>query len=232
MTDQIKGKRIVVTGASSGIGAALIEQLSSQGAHVIGLSRRAITGCDHITVDLKDEDSMKAAFTQIGSCDALINNAGVAHSAKVVSGGLAAWDEMWQVNVRALAYCSHLAVGLFPPQGGQIVNVSSMSGHRVPPSGGFYASTKFAVRAISEALRLELRGEGDLTRVSSVSPGFVDTPLLDIYFAGREDELIETRRSVDFLTPEEVADQIINILKTPLNVEVGDVSMRSVGQVV
>lgn len=223
-----------MTGASSGIGLALAEQLLSDGAHVIALCRTAppLTAVEHIPVDLTDGSALERAFHEIGAFDILVNNAGRAYSAPIADGALAEWDEMWQVNVRALAYCSHLSLQSFPEEGGQIINISSMSGHRVPPSGGFYASTKFAVRAITEALRLELRSKGNPTRISSISPGFVDTPLLDTYFQGKEDQLKATKEAIQFLTARQIADQVMHILKTPLNVEIGDISLRSASQAV
>ena len=228
----MKAKRVVVTGASSGIGKAIACKLLAESIEVIALSRTPVKmdGVRHIPVDLRDKESIEAAFNQIKECDALVNNAGVAHCSPISEGGVDEWDEMWEVNVRALSYCSYLALDKFPDGGGQIINLSSMSGHRVPPSGGFYASTKFAVRAVSEALRLELRSKGSQTRISSVSPGFVDTPLLDIYFKGRETQLVQTKKKVEFLTSGQVADQVIHILNTPLSVEIGDISLRSASQ--
>jgi len=212
----------------------LAEAIVAEGAEVIALCRRAPEGvvATHISVDLKDERAIREAFTQIGNFDVLVNNAGMAYSSPVTEGDLSQWDEMWQVNVRALAYCSHLALASFPETGGQIINISSMSGHRVPPSGGFYAATKFAVRALSEALRVELRGKNNPTRVSSVSPGFVDTPLLNTYFKGKEDQLEQTKKAMTFLTPAEISAQILHVITSPLHVEIGDVSLRSASQTV
>ncbi|MDA7888809.1 SDR family NAD(P)-dependent oxidoreductase, partial [Akkermansiaceae bacterium] len=136
----------------------------------------------------------------------------------------------WQVNVQALSLCCQLSLPLFPQDGGHILNLSSMSGHRVPPTGGFYAATKFAVRAVSEALRAELKTAGSSVRVATLSPGFVDTPLLDKYFAGREDQLAQTRASIKMLTPESIASSAIHILTSPPDVEINDVMMRSPDQ--
>ena len=93
---------------------------------------------------------------------------------------------MLDLNVLGLAVACREALKHFPESGGHVVNLGSMSGHRVPGRGGFYSATKFAVRALTEGLRQELRAAGNNTRVSSVSPGFVDTScseLLDLYFA-------------------------------------------------
>src|SRR5690606_1432506 len=107
--------------------------------------------------------------------------AGIAHLARLIDGNPADWEEMWRVNVLALSLCCQFSLRHFPTEGGRIVNISSMSGHRVPPTGGFYAPTKFAVRAITDSLRHELKSIGSKVQVSSVSPGFVDTPLLETY---------------------------------------------------
>jgi len=228
----LKGKRVVITGASSGIGLALAKLLVAQEAEVIAMCRRKPDEVKavHIPVDLKDASSIARAFEQVDECDILVNNAGIAYRSPVSEGDLSEWDDMWQVNVRALAYCSHLALSSFPSEGGHIINISSMSGHRVPPSGGFYAATKFAVRALSEALRLELRAKGSSIKVSSVSPGFVDTPLLDTYFRGKEKELEKTKEEITFLTPDEIAAQVVHIMQSPPHVEIGDLSLRSASQ--
>ncbi len=229
----MKYNKVVITGGSSGIGLELAHLLQANGCQVVVLSRsvgQLAEGVLHIPTDLRDLGSIEAAFDQLGSIDALVNNAGIAYKSSMIDGDLREWDEMWEVNVRALGYCSQLALRAFPDSGGQIVNVSSMSGHRVPPSGGFYSPTKFAVRAMSEALRLELRARGSMTRISSVSPGFVDTPLLDTYFKGREEQLQQTKETIQMLQPEDIARQILHILETPLAVEIGDIGLRSVGQ--
>ncbi len=106
-----------------------------------------------------------------------------------------------------------------------------MSGHRVPPSGGFYAPTKFAVRAITDSLRYELKSSHSPIQVSSISPGFVDTPLLDQYFKGRKEELERTRASMTMLSPQDIAKSVLHILSSPTHVEIGDISLRSVGQI-
>ena len=125
--------------------------------------------------------------------------------APMIDGRREDWEEMFEVNVLGLASCCQKALGAFSSEaGGQIINISSMSGHRVPPTGGVYASTKFAVRALSDALRSELRAAGNPTRVSCISPGFVDTPLVDRYFAGREAQLESLRKDMRLLKPEDV----------------------------
>ena len=226
-------KTAVVTGASSGIGKAIASALLNQGMTVIGLCRSVDQLPDEVkplACDLRDESSIRSAFESLEGLDILVNSAGLAYLSRICDGNPSDWEEMWRVNVHALGLCSQLSLPLFPERGGHILNLSSMSGHRVPPTGGFYASTKFAVRAISEALRAELKSSGNKTRISCLSPGFVDTPLLDKYFAGREDQLAETRANIDMLTPEAIADAALHILTTPASVEINDVLLRSADQ--
>ena len=231
----LQGKTALVTGASSGVGYSIAEQLVAAGAHVISFCRNTSAAPDKVKAipcDLSDTTQIDAAFAEIQSLDILVNNAGVAKLSGITDGNPNEWETMWRVNVHALALCSQKALTLFPPEGGQILNISSMSGHRVPSSGGFYSPTKFAVRAISDALRSELRAKGNKTRVASISPGFIDTPLLDIYFSGREDQLEKTKSSLQMLTAEDVATSAIHILQTPQHVDITDVKMRCTDQAV
>lgn len=200
---------------------------------VIGLCRSVENlpeGVTPLACDLRDATQIQEAFLSLDHLDILVNSAGLAYLSRLTDGDPALWEEMWQVNVHALSLCCQLALPLFPKTSGQILNLSSMSGHRVPPTGGFYAATKFAVRAVSEALRAELKTAGSSVRVSTLSPGFVDTPLLDKYFAGREDQLKQTRESIKMLTPESIAASALHVLTSPPDVEINDIMMRSADQ--
>ena len=229
----LTGITILVTGASSGIGQALCRMLLDRGATVLGVTRRPaqlVPGVIPLQADLTKREEIQAMFQQLGQIAALVNCAGVAYLSRIVDGNPADWEEMWRVNVFALTFCCQLSLRHFPREGGRIVNVSSMSGHRVPPTGGFYSPTKFAVRAISDALRLELKAANSPVQVSCVSPGFVDTPLLELYFRGREDVLRKTKETMAMLAPEDVARAIMTILEAPPHVEIGDILMRSADQ--
>lgn len=230
----IAGQTILVTGASSGIGRATSLALMEKGARVLGLCRdvsKLPAGVEAICCDLSDPAAIEAVFAEIKHLDALVNNAGIALLSRVSDGSPDDWERMWRVNVHGLTLCCQRALPLFKEGAGQIINVSSMSGHRVPPSGGFYSPTKFAVRAVTDALRSELRADCKVTRVATISPGFVDTPLLDHYFKGRESQLEQTRNSIKMLTPEDVARSILHVLESPLHVEITDIQMRSADQV-
>ncbi len=226
----LQGKTLLVTGASSGIGQALCDLLTERGANVLGVTRRPSALSEYVSpieADLTQREQISGIFQGLGKIDGLVNCAGVAYLSRIIDGNPADWEEMWRVNVMALTLCCKLSLKHFPAGGGRIVNVSSMSGHRVPPSGGFYAPTKFAVRAITDALRAELKSVHSPIQVACVSPGFVDTPLLDQYFRGREESLTQTRAAMKMLDAQDVAWAILTILEAPAHVEIGDILMRS-----
>jgi 17beta-estradiol 17-dehydrogenase / 3beta-hydroxysteroid 3-dehydrogenase len=229
----LQGKTLLVTGASSGIGKALCEILNERGANVLGVTRRPAELPEYIspiTADLTQREQVSAIFHGLGKIDGFVNCAGVAYLSRIIDGNPADWEEMWRVNVMALSLCCKLSLKHFPDTGGRIVNVSSMSGHRIPPSGGFYAPTKFAVRAVTDSLRAELKSVQSKIQVACVSPGFVDTPLLDSYFRGREQALTQTRAAMKMLEARDVAQAILTILEAPAHVEIGDILMRSAEQ--
>ncbi|MES2657799.1 MAG: SDR family NAD(P)-dependent oxidoreductase [Verrucomicrobiota bacterium] len=226
----LQGKTLLVTGASSGIGQALCDLLVERGANVLGVTRRPSLLSENVSpivADLTQREQISTIFQGLGKIDGLVNCAGVAYLSRIIDGNPADWEEMWRVNVMALALCCQLSLKHFSVSGGRIVNVSSMSGHRVPPTGGFYAPTKFAVRAITDALRAELKSVKSPIQVACVSPGFVDTPLLDQYFRGREESLTQTKAAMKMLDANDVAWAILTILEAPAHVEVGDILMRS-----
>ena len=233
---KLKNKTALITGASSGIGAACAKALANNGAKVVLTGRNQTRleqlseeiGGRYMVADISQNHEVIKLFDEIGeSIDILVNNAGIAPKASIIEGKIESFEDLLRINVLAVVHCCQLAIKKFDPStGGQIINISSMSGHRVPPSGGFYAATKFAVRAITEALRYELKIQKNKTRVSMISPGFVDTPLLDNYFKGSEEKLSELRQRLEMLKPEDVANSLIHILESPKHVEIGDIMMR------
>ncbi len=229
----LQGKTLLVTGASSGIGRALCELLVARNANVLGVTRNPASLSEDVSpiqADLTKREDISSIFHGLGKIDGLINCAGVAYLSRIIDGNPTDWEEMWRVNVMALSLCCQLSLKHFPASGGRIVNVSSMSGHRVPPSGGFFAPTKFAVRAVTDALRSELKAIESPIQVGSVSPGFVDTPMLEQYFRGREEALTKTKAAMRMLDPFDVAWTILCILEAPPHVEIGDILVRGSGQ--
>ncbi|EDX85385.1 KR domain superfamily [Synechococcus sp. PCC 7335] len=233
----------VVTGASSGIGLAIAQHLSKAGYDLALCARRherLVTLAKSLeangskvliqAVDLRDEAQILSFFTtideQFGRLDALINNAGLGHKESLMTGRTDAWREMLEVNVLALCICTREAVQrMKAADSGHIVNISSMSGHRVPAITGIYSATKFAVRSLSETLRRELRAAQSNIRISSVSPGIVETEFAEKYHQSAE-KAQETYGQFSVLQAADIAKSVIYILQQPQHVEVNDILIR------
>lgn len=238
----LEGRRVLVTGASSGIGRATAQACAQAGARVACLARRAEElarvaegiGGVAVTADVADErsarDGVDRAADALGGLDAVVNNAGAMVLATVSDGRPADWRRMLDVNVLGLLVVTQACLPhLRAADHGDVVNMSSMSGRRVPnAAAGVYAGTKHAVHAISEGLRRELGPDG--IRVTVVAPGLVDT---DFGSAGTDPEAHERvrRRQADIgLAPADVARQVAHVLAQPAHVTVHEVALLPTAQ--
>jgi len=193
MTEGIKDKIVVVTGASSGLGEATARLLSAQGATVVLGARRAdrlqalakeieTRGGRALALetDVTRREQVKAlvdaAVQKYGRIDVMINNAGLMPQAPLEQLKVDEWDRMIDVNLKGVTYGIAAALPHMQRQkSGHFVNVSSVAGHRVGPGFAVYSATKFAVRALSEGLRQEVKPYNIRTTV--ISPGAVATEL-------------------------------------------------------
>lgn len=237
----------MITGASSGIGLAIAHTLAQQGYNLALCARRqdrltqaqsdlSQYGVEVLTqtVDLRDETAILNFFAAVkakwGQLDVLINNAGLGHKESLTSGSTEAWREMLEVNVLALCICTREAVSLMEPaQSGHIVHIGSMSGHRVPAITGMYSATKFAVRSLAETLRRELRSQNSPVRISSISPGIVETEFAKKYHQSAE-KAQETYSQFEVLQADDIANAVAYVLSQPKHVEVNDVLIRPTQQ--
>ena len=235
----------VVTGASSGIGEATVRSLAAEGAAVVAGARRKerlhglveeVTrdGGKAIAVecDLTDEQQAHAlvdrAIGEFGRIDILVNNAGVMLLSKVEKGLSDEWRQMFDVNVLGLLYATDAAVEAMKRQGsGHIVNVSSVAGRKTRPTGGVYSGTKFAVNAISEAMRQELLEDG--IRITIVEPGAVATELTD-HITDEEVRKGLKQRNIEPLRSEDVANAIAYAVSQPQRVSVNEILIRPTQQ--
>jgi NADP-dependent 3-hydroxy acid dehydrogenase YdfG len=195
MSDNIAGKVVVITGASSGLGEATARLLSAQGASVVLGARRQdriqllaheLTGAGGkaiaIATDVTDRGQVSklvdTAAQTYGRVDVMINNAGLMPQAPLDRFKFDEWDRMIDVNLKGVLYGIAAALPYMQQQkSGHFINVSSVAGHKVGPGFAVYAATKFAVRALSEGLRQEVKPYNIRTTV--ISPGAVATELPD-----------------------------------------------------
>jgi NAD(P)-dependent dehydrogenase (short-subunit alcohol dehydrogenase family) len=185
MTPTSPSRAVLITGCSTGIGRATAELLADKGWTVYATARRPETladleakGCRTLALDVTDEDSMAAAVRAVeeaeGAVGVLVNNAGYSQSGAVESVPMDRVRAQFETNVFGLVRMCQLALPAMRAQRwGKIVNVSSMGGRLVFPGGGFYHATKYAVEAISDAMRFEVRGFG--VDVVLIEPGLIRT---------------------------------------------------------
>lgn len=251
-----RGKVALITGASAGIGYALAKQLVELGINVVGCARNTakIEELSHeltskgedkfgklisVKCNVANEDEIKAMFSlaksQFGGIDVCVNNAGLAHDAPILSGSTADWKNMLEVNILGLCMCTREFVTQLQERSvtdGHIILLNSMSGHRListKPNTFFYGATKFAVTALTEGIRQELREMKSNVKVTSISPGLVKTE-----FRGRLEKRTDHadmyKDVAGALESEDVVGSIIYVLSTPPGMQVHDILMRNVHQ--
>ncbi len=181
MSNNIKGKIIVITGASSGLGEAAARLLSAEGATVVlGARRVERLKALAMATDVTRHDDVKklvdTAVQKFGRIDVIINNAGLMPQSPLERLKIDEWDRMIDVNIKGVLYGIAAALPHMTRQkAGHIINVSSVAGHKVRGGGTVYSATKHAVRVLSEGLRMEVKPYN--IRTTIISPGAVETEL-------------------------------------------------------
>ncbi|KAM9318986.1 dehydrogenase/reductase SDR family member 11-like [Pholidichthys leucotaenia] len=249
-----KGRVALVTGASSGIGAAIAKELVRHGMTVVGCARdvgkieklaedykrEGLSGVlVPIKCDLSKEEEILSMFAaikgQYKGVDVCINNAGLAHPEPLLSGKTSGWKNMLDVNVVALSICTREAYQSMKERNvddGQIINLNSICGHVVIPQRDihFYTASKFAVTALTEGLRQELHEAKTHIRASSISPGVVKTDFAPRFYSDDPAKATATYCAMKPLDAKDVANAVIYILKAPPHVQVGEIQLRPVEQ--
>ncbi len=245
MSNNIEGKVVVITGASSGLGEATARLLSAQGATVVLGARRvnriqalanelkASEGkATAIATDVTQCDQVKklvdAAVQAFGRIDVMINNAGLMPQAPLERLKIDEWDRMIDVNIKGVLYGIAAALPYMKQQkAGHIINVSSVAGHKVGPGFAVYAATKHAVRALSEGLRQEVKPYNIRTTV--VSPGAVATKLPN---STTEPDVAEkVRKAYEIAIPaESFARAVTFAMSQPEDVDVNEILFRPTRQ--
>ncbi|MCP2266059.1 SDR family oxidoreductase [Promicromonospora thailandica] len=237
-------KTVLITGASSGIGEATARRMAALG-HNLVIGARRTDRLAALAVDLRAEgaavtpveldvtrrESVRAfaetAYTEHGRIDVLINNAGVMPLSPLADLRVADWEQMIDVNLRGVLYGIAAVLPQLREQGGgHIVNVSSVSGHRVDPTSAVYSATKFAVAALSEGLRQE----SENIRVTVVSPGFTRTELTARGGAAEAREAARAATEALAIPASAIADAIGYAIGQPSDVDVNEAVVRPARQ--
>jgi NADP-dependent 3-hydroxy acid dehydrogenase YdfG len=227
-------KVVLITGASSGIGEATARRLISAGHQVFLGARRvdrlAAIGADYQALDVTDLASMQAfvaaAHAKYDRVDVLVNNAGVMPLSTLDALKVDEWNQMIDVNIRGVLHGIAAVLPIMNSQGsGHIVNISSVSGHRVDPTAAVYSATKFAVRAISEGLRQE----SQTVRVTVVSPGFTATELADTISDDAVRSAVETGMKIA-IPASAIGEAILYAISQPDTVDVNELLIRPTAQ--
>jgi NADP-dependent 3-hydroxy acid dehydrogenase YdfG len=246
MSGGIGNKVVVITGASSGLGAAAARHLAAQGATVVLGARRAdrievltreLTAAGHkakaVATDVTNRDQVRnlvdTAVREFGRIDVMLNNAGLMPLAPLERLKIDEWDRMIDVNIKGVLYGIAAALPhMKERKSGHIINVSSVYGHVVDPGATVYCATKFAVRALSEGLRREVKPYDIRTTV--ISPGAVSTELLE--HISEKDIQEGTKDFVSRIAvgPDAFARMVAFAISQPEDVDVNEILFRPTAQ--
>ncbi|ALO16647.1 NADP-dependent 3-hydroxy acid dehydrogenase YdfG [Salinivirga cyanobacteriivorans] len=241
-------KIALITGATAGIGEETAMQLAGEGYHVIITGRRKErlkklaeqikSSCNvevlTLTFDIRSRAEVDEAIDNLPkewqNIELLINNAGLAAGLKhLQEGDINDWEQMIDTNVKGLLYISRkIMPGMVARESGHIINVSSIAGKEVYEKGNVYCATKHAVEAITKGMRLDLLKHG--IRVSSVSPGLVETEFSMVRFKGDEERAAAVYDGLEALRAEDIAETIVWIASRPPHVNINDVLITPTAQ--
>jgi NADP-dependent 3-hydroxy acid dehydrogenase YdfG len=253
MADRLEGTVALITGASSGIGAASARELARQGA-AVGLAARRRDRLEEleaeitrgggralaIEADVTDRGQAQAAVervvAELGRLDTVVNNAGVMLLGPIEDAPIEEWERMVELNLLGLLYVAHAALphllraaGDAPRRVADLVNISSVAGRQARSGSGVYNLTKHGVGAFSESLRQEVTERH--VRVSLVEPGAVDTELPDHIRPGVREQMMGRFAEVERLEASDIADAIAYIVTRPRRVAVNELLIRPTEQV-
>ncbi len=243
----IKDKVAIITGASSGIGFATALALSKAGAKVaIGARRTDKLGdlenkikenngevyAQKLDVTKKDEckSFVDKVLEKWGSVDILVNNAGLMPLSFFKTLKVDEWDKMIDVNIKGVLYCTgSVILHMKEKKSGHIVNLSSVAGRTVFPTGPVYCATKHAIAAFSEGLRQEFSARSNI-RVTSIEPGVVSTELTDTITDESLKGFVENAKKMEALQAKDIANAILYAVESPSHVNVNEVLIRPTTQ--
>jgi NADP-dependent 3-hydroxy acid dehydrogenase YdfG len=244
----LKGKIVLITGASSGIGAATAMAFAAEGARLLLAARRAgklaevasraleqgAEAVHSVDLDVRNNRAVQRAIDELppewAEIEVLVNNAGLSRGLdKLYTGKVQDWEEMIDTNVKGLLYVSRAVVpGMVVRRSGHVVNLGSTAGELPYPNGAVYCASKAAERSINDGLRQDLLGTP--VRVTSVDPGTVETDFSLVRFRGDEKRAATVYKGITPLAPEDVAEAIVWAVKRPEHVNIARIQLTSVDQ--
>jgi len=233
----LEGKTAVVTGASSGIGAAVARALRDAGVRVAGGARRVDRLETDVALELDVADAascerfVEGALAELGGLDILVNNAGLALGRDPFDLSNEEDEEaVLETNVHGLVRMTRLCLPHLR-DGGHIVNLGSVAGMAAYPNGALYVTSKFAVHGFTQALREDLLGRP--IRITNVAPGLVETNFSRVRFRGDDAQARAVYEGVSLggaIRPEDVADCVLFALTRPPNVNVDEIVVKALAQ--
>ncbi len=245
---EISGRTVLITGASSGIGAACAQSFAAAGCRLLLVARRmerldrlkdelAGGSADSVriaAIDVRDrkpvEDWLASLPSEWATIDVLVNNAGLARGlGPLHTGCVGDWEEMIDTNLKGLLYVTRAVLPRMVELGsGHVINIGSIAGHEVYPGGNVYCATKHAVAALNRALGVDLLGTG--VRVSSVDPGLVETEFSTVRFDGDTERAATVYEGLEPLRAEDVAEAVLFCATRPPHANVRELVLMPSAQ--
>lgn len=235
---QVHGKWVLITGATSGIGRACAELFAKNGANLILTGRRSerLESAQNIlvekynvkvktyTFDIRDFNEAVKMANDLQSAeivpDILINNAGLASGKdKIYEGLISDWEKMIDTNIKGLLYVTRAILPMMVEHSeGHVINIGSTAGHLVYPEGNVYNASKYAVKALNEAINLDLVGTN--IRCCSIDPGACETEFSEVRFHGDRNKAAKIYEGYEPLKPADIADAILYVCSAPAHVNI------------
>ena len=231
-------KIALITGATSGIGKATAYELAKVGFKLILCGRRneilgaiekdlnKITLTTSLCFDVSDNLEVNRSISSLPkkwkNINVLINNAGNAHGMDLFQdGNIDDWDKMIDINVKGLMYVTKAIIdNMIENSSGHIINIGSLAGREVYPKGNIYCASKYAVKAISQSLRLDLNKHN--IKVSEINPGLVETSFSDVRFKGDKSKAKNVYKGYKALQADDIAEIISFVISRPKHVNIAD----------
>jgi len=241
-------KIVMITGATSGIGLACAKRFAAEGNDLV-LTGRRLDRLNDISSQLKDKYSINVqvfnfdvrnkeeVFASVSSLedewrniDVLINNAGLAVGMGTIQEGeIDDWERMIDTNIKGLLYVTRAVLpGMVARKSGHVINIGSIAGREVYPNGNVYCSTKFAVDALTKAIRIDTVHSG--IKVSQIAPGAVETEFSIVRFKGDKEKADSVYKGFEPLHPEDIADSVYYVTTLPPHANINDLLIMPTAQ--